>query len=381
MPESSNSSDSSSKTKAQQVVEEAMKYVNRHNPYAYCGSGEALTDANVNKLAKAHKNDSDAHYDHLKPGGKDYDKVNQSGMECIDCSGLTRKVYKKFGKNLEHSSKSQYNAGKDMGWKNAQPGDLIVRPGHAAIMGDNGKMIEAKGWKWGCTNDRKPDSQYKAIRLVSGGSYASSGTTSSSTSTTTSSSSFNVDAAVKYNKARNYSKSDWKKIQAAVGTTADGIPGKNTAKAIYSWQKAHGLTADGKCGPATYSAICSATSSQSSTSQSTTQTTSTSQSTTSQTTTQTTTAQTTTTTTSSTSSSSSSSSSSVQINVSAAVSYNNARGYSKALWKQIQAIVGTTADGIPGKNTAQAIAVWQKANGLTADGKCGPATLAKMKLK
>ncbi len=75
------------------------------------------------------------------------------------------------------------------------------------------------------------------------------------------------------------------------------------------------------------------------------------------------------------------SSENVNIDVDAAVAYNNKRGYSGSLWKQIQSKVGTTVDGDPGPKTAKAIAVWQKKNGLAVDGKCGPGTLQKMGLK
>ena len=374
MPETAGpSSGSSSTSVAQQVVNTAMQYVNRGNPYTYGGSGQALTDANVNSLANSFKGNSDAYYGHVKPGGKDYDKVNKSGMECVDCSGLTRKVFKKFGKNLDHSSKSQYNAGKDVGWKNALPGDLMVKSGHAAIMGSNGKLIEAKGWKWGCTNDRAPNSDFKAIRLITGGeTVTTSGTTSTGGGSTSSSGSFNVNSAVQYNRGRNYSKAEWKMIQGVVGTDVDGDPGKKTATAIYEWQKSHGLEADGKCGPATYGAIKAASSGGSSSPAPTTSTPAPTTATPAPTTS--------TPAPSAPAPESSPSSSDVQINVSAAVSYNKGRNYSKELWKKIQAKVNTDVDGDPGKNTAKAIAVWQKANGLSVDGKCGPATLAKMDL-
>ena len=62
-------------SKAEQVVSKAMAYVNRGNPYAYGGSGQALTTENINSLANQFKNNSDAHYDHLRPGGNDYHKV------------------------------------------------------------------------------------------------------------------------------------------------------------------------------------------------------------------------------------------------------------------------------------------------------------------
>ena len=271
MPESSSPTSASSggSSKAAQVVNTAMEYVNRGNPYAYGGSGQALTSANVSSLASTFSGNSDAYYDHLRPGGKDYSKVGQSGMECVDCSGLTQKVFKSVGINLPRVASDQYNFGPDVGWQNAQPGDLVVRTGHASIMGNNGNIIEAKGWKWGCTNDRKPDSRYKAIRLVSGGASVSTSapTTTSGggtpaptggTTTAPAGGGFDVSSAVNYNKSRGYSVAEWKMIQTVVGTDVDGIPGKMTATAIYNWQLSHSLEADGKCGPMTYAAVKSA---------------------------------------------------------------------------------------------------------------------------
>ena len=67
--------------------------------------------------------------------------------------------------------------------------------------------------------------------------------------------SFDVSAAVDYNKKRGYSKDLWKQIQTKVGTTPDGAPGKLTATAIYNWQVTNGLGADGCCGPKTLAAM------------------------------------------------------------------------------------------------------------------------------
>lgn len=50
------------------------------------------------------------------------------------------------------------------------------------------------------------------------------------------------------------------------------------------------------------------------------------------------------------------------------------------LVKDVQEIVGVTADGIFGKGTAEAVKKWQAANGLDADGLVGRGTLAKMDL-
>ncbi|GEM_PF-1352698 len=162
---------------------------------------------------------------------------------------------------------------------------------------------------------------------------------------------FDVDKAVEYNKKRNYSKDLWKQIQSKAGATADGAPGKETAKAIAQWQGSHGLTADGMCGAGTLQAmgLSSSTATESSSKKEDGKT--------------------------------SSGSANVSIDVSSAVEFNNSLNYTSDTWKKIQAKVSVHADGDPGPNTANAIAIWQNKNGLKADGKCGDKTLAKMGIK
>lgn len=69
-----------------------------------------------------------------------------------------------------------------------------------------------------------------------------------------------------------------------------------------------------------------------------------------------------------------------QLDVDSAVTYNNGRPYTSHHWCAIQTKVGTTADGVPGPNTATAIAAWQGENDLIPDGKCGPQTLIALGL-
>lgn len=191
---------------------------------------------------------------------------------------------------------------------------------------------------------------------------------------------FDVSSAVSYNRKRGYPTDTWMMIQKVVGTTPDGDPGKNTAKAIYDWQKSNGLEADGKCGPVTLSAIQKAAEeNQSSGGGSSSggpsasdgaqhpdnggsggQTSSGGESDTKPSEPSTTTP----------------SAPTIDINVSSAVSYNRGRGYSSETWKKIQETVGTKIDGDPGKMTANAIAAWQSDHGLEVDGKCGPKTYA-----
>jgi len=47
----------------------------------------------------------------------------------------------------------------------------------------------------------------------------------------------------------------WRSFQKVIGTQADGVPGKKTARAVYRWQQEHSLTVDGMLGPSTARSI------------------------------------------------------------------------------------------------------------------------------
>ena len=61
-----------------------------------------------------------------------------------------------------------------------------------------------------------------------------------------------------------------------------------------------------------------------------------------------------------------------------AVKYNTARGYARADWQRVQMVLGARPDGLPGSETARAVAVWQSENALAVDGMVGPNTIAAM---
>jgi len=52
-------------------------------------------------------------------------------------------------------------------------------------------------------------------------------------------------SAVAHNKRQPLTRPAWVRIQTAVGTPADGLPGPLTAQAVAGWQLSSGLTADG----------------------------------------------------------------------------------------------------------------------------------------
>lgn len=109
-----------------------------------------------------------------------------------------------------------------------------------------------------------------------------------------------------------------KRVQEKLGLEADGIFGPGTEQAVRDAQKQHGLAVDGIAGPDTFMALGLPEL--------------------------------------------------VLLRV-------GSRGDAV---KQLQQDLGTGADGIFGKGTKKAVMDFQTAQGLTADGMAGPATLSKM---
>ena len=79
-----------------------------------------------------------------------------------DCSHFVYLVLKDVGAyNGSYTTSSNWNnLGKKVegGLSNAQAGDIVVYSGHVGIYDGKGKLVEAKGKRWGITNDRSPQS-------------------------------------------------------------------------------------------------------------------------------------------------------------------------------------------------------------------------------
>ena len=68
-----------------------------------------------------------------------------------DCSGFTMSVYAHFGVALPHNSDAQNACGRAVSYSEAEPGDLIVYPGHVGMYIGNGQIIHAAGVGQGIT--------------------------------------------------------------------------------------------------------------------------------------------------------------------------------------------------------------------------------------
>ncbi len=100
--QSSSSSESSSSGSGSSVVDYATQFVG--NPYVW--GGTSLTNG-------------------------------------ADCSGFVQSVYANFGVSLPRTSYEQQNAGTEVSYADAQPGDLICYGGHVAIYMGNGQIVHA----------------------------------------------------------------------------------------------------------------------------------------------------------------------------------------------------------------------------------------------
>ena len=80
------------------------------------------------------------------------------------CSGFVQSVYANFGVSLPRTSYEQQNAGTEVSYADAQPGDLICYGGHVAIYMGDGKIVHASNAKDGIKISN--DATYRTILSV-----------------------------------------------------------------------------------------------------------------------------------------------------------------------------------------------------------------------
>lgn len=61
----------------------------------------------------------------------------------FDCSGFVMYVYAQFGVSMPHSSAGQGDMGTRISEADAQPGDLVIMPGHDGFYAGNGMILHA----------------------------------------------------------------------------------------------------------------------------------------------------------------------------------------------------------------------------------------------
>ena len=95
--------------------------------------------------------------------GNPYVPGGTSLTKGADCSGFVYSVYKDFGYSVPRTSYSLKNAGKEVSYSEAEPGDVICYPGHVAIYLGNGMIVHASTQKTGI---KISNAQYRGILCV-----------------------------------------------------------------------------------------------------------------------------------------------------------------------------------------------------------------------
>lgn len=153
-----------------------------------------------------------------------------------------------------------------------------------------------------------------------------------------------VNAAVRYNRARGFSVAAIKKYQRVVGASADGVFGPDTVRQVAQFQSRQRLEVDGKIGPMTKGRL-DAEGAQDQPGK-----------------------------TPARPGQGNQPARLTHADVLDAVDFNKSKGFSVAQIKKIQSKVGAGVDGQLGPETVRKIADFQARNGLEVDGKVGPRT-------
>lgn len=222
-------------------------------PYVYGAKGAhgKLTQTRVNNLAAAYPNVFTSNY--LK-------KIANKGLVgkvCCDCSGLISWYTKKELGSAQLYSQA-YARLPISQWEKFAVGTVLWKSGHVSIYLGNGLVAEERGIDYGCIISKITDVKWKYGLTFSWMNYEIETPVASDTITYKGTNPYKTPTrTLKLGMTGDDVKwLQWELREAGYTTVAiDGDFGTKTESALKKFQSSAKITVDGKCGPATRTAL------------------------------------------------------------------------------------------------------------------------------
>lgn len=180
------------------------------------------------------------------------------GRRIVDCSGMIveaiRAYDKSYGDRAANTFRNQFSGSGKISSIPEVPGVAIWKSGHIGIYIGGGKVIEARGYKYGVVLSELSSQAWKEWGYIDGITYVKAAETSEKEAKPT----FTRLLKYKSSMMRGEDVRTLQKLLTKAGQKAgaiDGIFGKNTRNAVKSYQRAKRLTVDGIAGKNTITAL------------------------------------------------------------------------------------------------------------------------------